>query len=250
VEDFISTSEKSASSPFVRFDRDGALNLIVAHNLGNAATIYNIYSLQGRGEELPAISAVRSEAQFIDIDHDGVCEVISSDPTFFGWKTSNAYSPMPIVVLKLHHKRFELATTLMRTNAPAESRQQEILNFWRKNCPLTLAYSKPTSIKLEPSQMSFKLAPVVWSDMLKLIYSGNSDIAFSLLEKFWNPSCYATNLEVNDDCTEIRTTKERFQKIFLEQLSDSEYLQGIKMLNNRDARIQALNPQKARARSI
>ncbi len=250
VEDFISTSEKLASSPFVHFDRDGALNLIVAHNLGNAATIYKIYSLQGGGEELSAISATRSEAQFIDIDHDGVCEVITSDPTFFGWKTSNAYSPMPIVVLKLHHKRFKLATTLMRTNPPSESRQQEILKSWRKICTLSLASSNPTSERLKPSQMTFKLAPVVWRDMLNLIYSGNSYIAFNLLNKFWTPSCFATNLEVNDDCTEVRTSKEKFEMMFLHNLSGSEYLQELKVLNNRDARIQALNTQKDHSTSI
>lgn len=250
IDDFISNSEKSASSPFVHFDRTGAVNLIVAHNLGNAATIYNIYSLQGRGEELPAISATRSEAQFIDIDHDGVCEVISSDPSFFGWKTSNAGSPMPMVVLRLDHKRFKLATTLMTTNPPSESRQQEILNSWRKICTISLASSNATSEKLKPSQMTFKVAPVVWRDMLNLIYSGNSGIAFKLLNKFWSPSCFATNLEVNDDSTEVRTSKEKFELMFLHQLSCSEYLEGLKLLNNRDARIQALNPQKDRASSI
>lgn len=250
IDDFISADENSASSPFVHLDRNSVVNLIVAHNLGNAATIYKIYSLQGRGKEEPAISATRSKAHFIDIDHDGICEVVTSDPIFFGWKTSNADSPMPIVVLKLDHKRFKLASTLMRANSPSESRQQEILNNWRKICTLSLAGSNQTSERLISTEKTFKLSPVVWRDMLNLIYSGNSSTAFNLLDKFWGPSCYATNLEVRDDCREVRTSKKQFEIMFLNKLSESEYLEGLKVLNNQDAHIQALGSQKTHASSI
>jgi hypothetical protein len=240
LDDFISTNAKLASSPFVDFDGDGVPELIVAHNFGNAATIYNIYSLQRQGKELAKISATRSEAQFIDIGHDGICEVISSDPTFFGWKTSNASSPMPLVILRLNHKRFELATALMRSKPPTQSRQQEILKAWSKTCKQNLVTSNLPCEKLKSDQSNFTLAPIIWGDMLKLIYSGNSELAFSLLDKFWSPASYAINLEENDNCTAIRTSKDQFVKMFLQQLARSKYLDKIKQLNKGDVRIRNL----------
>ena len=238
--DFISTNAKLASSPFVDFDGDGVADLIVAHNYGNAANIYDIYRLRARAKKLATISTTRSNADFMDIDQDGRCEIIARDQTFFGWKTSNADSPMPLVILKMNHKRFGLATALMRSQPPTQSRQQELLRAWSKACKLPLVANNPPTEKEKSDQTTFILAPVVWGDILNLVYSGNSEMAFSLLDKFWSKSANASNLENNSDCTEVRTSKEQFEKMFLQQLSYSPFLDEIKQLNRSDARIRSL----------
>ncbi|MFA6210107.1 MAG: hypothetical protein WCT03_01275 [Candidatus Obscuribacterales bacterium] len=244
INDFISDETKLASTPFVDLDGDGSPEIVVDQSIGNAGKRFHIYSLCKSNYVLPTLSTTRASAELIDIDQDGRCEVIAYDPTFFGWQTGNAQSAMPLVILRMRPKRFALAEELMRTKPPTQRRQKEMLSAWRKACEAASVSLPRGSEKTKSHQNTFFLSPMVWTDMLSLIYSGNSELAFSLLDEFWKDKACATNfvLEGNKDYSEVFTTKEQFNELFLHQLSYSSYLTEIKVLNKNDARIQNIAP--------
>ncbi len=238
ADDFISDAAKPASTPFTEFNGDGIPDLIVVQT-GNGGNVYTIYSLGKRAKRLTSIVAVRSDADFMDIDHDGKCEAIARESAFFGWKTCNACSPVPQVILKLGRKRFNLATELMRTQPPTKERQEEILADWAQACNES-PHDYYVDLQGKSDQHCFSLAPVVWHDLLDLIYSGNSKVAFRLLDKFWKKGTYAGNLGYEEKSGQVHTSKAQFISMFLEQLRHSQYLNGIKALNQGDPHIRNL----------
>ncbi len=98
--------------------------------------------------------------------------------------------------------------------------------------------------EMERKRLAFHLAPVVWRDMLSLIYSGNSRAAFRLLDEFWSKELCVGNLECSDEGALVRATKQRFERMFLEQLRHSRYLHELKELNRDDPRICILQCSK------
>src|SRR5262249_8263760 len=89
---FISSDMKPDTDPFVDFDGDGIPDVVIDCSAGNRGEDYYLYSLGKRAKLLATISTIRSSADFMDVDGDGRCEVLSVDPTFFGWKSCNADS--------------------------------------------------------------------------------------------------------------------------------------------------------------
>jgi hypothetical protein len=231
IDDFISTNAMPGTDPFVEFNRDGIPDLIVVKNWGNGGETYLVYSLGKRARHLATLDTIRSMAQFMDVDHDGRCEALTFDPTFFGWQTCNAESAMPFVILKLGTRRFELATSLMKTSPPSEVRQEQMLAAWSTACK---THEFPDWKGRKDNTSLFYLAPQIWRDMLDLIYSGNSRVAFSLLHRFWHHGMYTPYMDSRLDCLVCRET---FEKLFLEELSHSAYLSELKQLNQGDARI-------------
>lgn len=179
-----------------------------------------------------------SKVIFADIDKDGVYEAIANDFTFAYWKTSFAESPAPMVILKPTRTGYQLAANLMRTKPPSKERQERLLARWIEVC---------SSERSSSGNKDFRLAPSVWGDMLDLIYSGNSELAFRLLDDFWTKGAHATNLEtLEHSCEIVRTSKEKFKRMFLEQLRHSPYLAGVKRLNSANARIRTLRVAQGR----
>ena len=222
-----------ASPEFVDFDGDGVSESVEIRENGNAGNTYFVYSSGKKSQPLAKLESVRSTAEFKDVDHDGRCEAIARDSVFFGWKTSNADSAMPLVILRLHKKKFELATELMRKPPPSKEFQDKMLANWSNAC--TETYDRLAKDKLVEKfdKQTFYFAPEVWRDLLDLIYSGNSTLAFHLLDRFWQNKTYAGNLENRSDCAVGHTTKEQFVGMFLKQLRHSEYIEGIRQLNER-----------------
>jgi len=243
--DFISASTETSVKPLLDLNGDGVLDLIVVHDVGNGGNSYSAYSLSQRPKQLVTISALRSDVKFFDIDHDGKCEAIARDTSFFGWKTSNAQSPMPMAILHLEHGKFVLATTLMKTHAPNTRRQNQLLSTWTKYCKEESNLPYQNGKTGQEKRKLFNLSPKVWGDLLNLVYSGNSRCAFALLDKFWPSNTRAVNLEVDVtdlkdgscSCKDVYTSKEKFEKMFLEQLSTSPYLNQLKVLNSGDRHI-------------
>ncbi|MBX3073303.1 VCBS repeat-containing protein [Candidatus Obscuribacterales bacterium] len=161
LNDYIADGMKSASTPFADFNGDGSSEIILTYNYGNASDIYKIYSLRGTTKELGTIEAVRCTARFMDVDQDGRYEVLVRDPRFFGWKTCNACSPMPLVVLKLEEKKFKLATKLMKTQRPSKERQRKMLSDWGKACTNEQADLLQTGLVEKYDNTTFRLAPSV-----------------------------------------------------------------------------------------
>ncbi len=199
-----------------------------------------MYSLGDRARVLGSIMAIRSDAQFMDCDQDGRIETLTYDPTFFGWKTSNAESATPFVILDLNVRRFALDTSLMRAQPPSPARQKKLLADWSQGGRDEFSRSYKSDMEKGYDKNTFCLAPVVWRDMLDLIYSGNSRTAFHLLDRFWGKGRYAGNLESGEHCELVHTSKEKFAEMLLKQLAYSPYLKELKQLNRGDDRINPL----------
>ena len=110
-----------------------------------------------------------------------------------------------------------------------------LLVEWRRAC------NDRAWTETHENKTAFCLAPVVWGNMLELIYSGNSKVAFALLDEFWGKGFHAINLE---EPTDKETSKDQFKRIFLRQLESSPYLNDIKRLNRGDSTIQSLKQRQ------
>jgi hypothetical protein len=232
--DFIAEKEESGMNPLTDLNGDGVPDLVVT-GFCNGGDNYKIYSLGKTARLLATLHTVRSSAAFKDVDNDGKYEVLACDPTFFGWQVCNAESPMPLVILKLSGKKLKLATLLMRTQPPTKERSDKLLAEWHRAC------RDRAGTEADEDKTRFWLAPLVWGNMLELIYSGNSKVAFSLLDEFWSKGLHAINL---GESTDTETSKDQFKRIFLRQLEYSPYLHDIKLLNRGDSTIQGLKQRQ------
>ncbi|MBS2010409.1 MAG: hypothetical protein JST01_25385 [Cyanobacteria bacterium SZAS TMP-1] len=240
LEDFIPASASLSASPFVNFDGDAIPEVVVCHDNENAGNQYTVYSLGPKARVLGVIDAWRSCAQFVDVDGDGRCEALARDTTFLGWHACNAGSPMPLVVLKAGRSRLELSPSVMRAAPPSAKRQREILAAWSNACRPD-GQAKGRSIFERTGKLDvFTLSPVVWGDMLHLIYSGNSNVAFRLLDRFWPRNAYTDSMETAEttkedcSCKRVYTSKARFVKMFLGQIRHSPYIDELRLLNRGD----------------
>ena len=234
LSDFIAENEESGLKPLTDLNGDGVPDLIVT-GFDNGGDDYKIYSLGRTARLLATLHTVRSSADFKDVDNDGKYEVLACDPTFFGWQVCNAESPTPLVILKLTGKKLKLATSLMRAQPPTKELSNKLLADWHQACndrAWTETYDNKTI---------FCLAPLVWGNMLELIYSGNSKVAFTLLDEFWSKGLHAINL---GEPADKETGKDQFKRIFLRQLEYSPYLNDIKRLNRGDSTIQSLKQRQ------
>jgi hypothetical protein len=240
IEQFIPETAKLSASPFVDFDGDGIPDLIVCHDNGNAGNAYAVYSLGPKPKTLWKIDAWRSSAQFIDVDGDGKCEALARDTTFYGWKACNACSPMPLVVLKAVKSRLEMAPSLMKAKSPAKEQQRKMLADWVTACRTGETPGENSRFAQKGKLRVFALSPVVWGDMLHMMYSGNSKLAFSMLDQFWPSDAYTDSMEMGCTCSPVYTSKGRFVSMFLSQLRYSPYLEGLKKLNQGDSHLAKL----------
>lgn len=246
IEQFIPEKATLSASPFIDFDGDDIPDLIVCHDNGNAGNAYAVYSLGPKLKTLWKIDAWRSTAQFMDIDGDGKCEVLARDTTFYGWEACNACSPMPLVILRAGKSKLEMAPSLMKASPPTKEQQRRMLADWASACRPGETLGENSMFVQKGKLKVFELSPVVWGDMLHLIYSGNSTLAFSLLDQFWPNNVYTDSLEMGRDCTPVYTSRAGFLSMLLSQLSYSPYLEGLKKLNQGDNHLAKLKKKPAR----
>lgn len=187
--------------------------MVIAQNVGNAGNEYYFYSLGDKAIKLGSIMAVRSDAQFMDVDGDGILETLTNDSTFFGWKTCNSDSAMPFVILKLRGRQFVLDVELMKAQQPTKKRQTEMIADWRNGGRDEFSRSFKSETKNSYDKNSFYLPPVVWRDMLDLIYSGNSQTAFCMLNQYWQKNRYAGNVESGKDSKRIQTRRQPSNRV-------------------------------------
>jgi hypothetical protein len=236
-----SKDAKLEPNPFLNIDGDKIPDVMLAHDLGNAGESFEIYSLGAKPRRLISFNTLRSSADVQDVDKDGVSELLMSDTTFYGWKTCNACSPTPTVILKFSKNRLVLSTKTMRIPNPLSQYRNEIMRQWFE----AERKENQNANGVQPTNPTeFRLAPAIWGSMLSLIYSGNSKAAFELLDAYWKNGRYAVNLESGKDCETVKTKKLRFENLFLHQLSFSPYLSGLKILNPTDTRIQRLKQRR------
>lgn len=235
-----------AKSPFVDINADGKLEAIVGHFSGGAHCCmdYTIYSLNKPKQVYAKIDARDGNFSFADLDGDRKYEAIGADFTFGYWNTSFAGSPAATVILKPGPHGLSLATQLMRTPKPTSAQMNKLIK--ETSNALT-----ETKLK-EPEQgADFQLVPVLWKNMLDLIYAGHSDDAWNLLNKSWPQNGKALfTVNPDDEKTFGAHGAAEFKQAFLTQLKKSPYWSGLVSLNNSDPQLGGSSASKGKTRSV
>lgn len=149
---------------------DGRPDFVLQSFSGGAHCCY--YTLVLEREPVLAVLAEfdgsHSPALLQNIDDDPPLEVRLNDWTFAYWKASFADSPAPEVILDLKDEVYAGAPALMRRPPPSSD-----------------------ALKSEIAELHAEMArakrplPRLWGRMLDLIYSGNAEAAFELLDGAW-----------------------------------------------------------------
>jgi len=152
---------------------DGGPNLIIREWTGEGDCCYSFIVL-GLGEsldEIATISVGRAGGAMRDLDGDGSPEFDGYDWTFAGWKTSQADSPGPRIVLSYRDGAYLLAPELMEEPPPDDAELEAMISrvlkssSWDEGAP--------------PAEY--------WGGALELIYTGNPELASSFLRWAWAP---------------------------------------------------------------
>ena len=240
ITDFLPPDARSKSSPFLDLKGNGIQHIVVTTAVGNRGNSYAVYKLGPRPELFDKLETIRSYFKFADIDSDGKFEAVGFDDNFMGWNECNAMSPMPVLVLRPGKSHFELADDLMRSDPPNPLEQERICNEWTKQILMSTAEHLQTSSQVL-SKQEIDIPSSIWKDMLNLIYSGNSKIAWRLLDEAWPKGTMANGFKLDRrKDTYALVSEAEFKLLFIEKLSHSKYYAGVKKLNPTDRTLQSL----------
>lgn len=165
------------------------------------ATLY-LVELGAQFREVQKIELENSDlANFSRPNRTARYQITTSDWAFQYWRTSFAESPAPKVILKFRDGQFRLAFDAMRTATPSDQQFAAMLRAvkadpeWHANAPADCA-------------MDCGVPVALWRNMLTLLYTGHSELAWKLFDKSW-PSA--------------QPGKSDFAAAFCKQLSTSHY---------------------------
>jgi hypothetical protein len=198
--------------PLFQIGRDiagnGIPNLVVLEWTGGAHCCYN-FNVFEIGEEFRKITTLEAEhsldAGFLDLDGDGRLEFKMQDWTFAYWNASFVESPAPGLILRYQQGEYRLAGDLMLRPPPTK----------KKLAAMAKTVKAAFNTQATPSY-DWQIPPELWGEMLDLIYSGNMDSAWRLVDLVWPPK---------------QPGKESFLVDFREQLSTSPYYTQVLALN-------------------
>jgi hypothetical protein len=195
----------TSPAPGTDINGDGLPELIVQYNSGGAHCCYNytIFSLGNKLERIDALNGEHSYFNFRDLDGDGKYEAIGRDWTFAYWSSSFADSPAPEIILRWKNGKYGLADDLMKKPPPVEK----------------------DLYKMPPSFEESEPYTVVSAIMLKLIYTGNGNLALQYCEWFWQ------NLDKETPKQKRLNQKNKFLTNFKNQLGKSNYWVDIEKMN-------------------
>ncbi len=134
--------------------------------------LFQIGATFGKIDDIYAGHSDPDYFQFVDVDGDRSLEFVGTDWTFAYWKTSFAYSPTVKIVLKYARGKYRLATDLMRSKEPSTREMQEIA----LHCKQLYSADK---------NKFGSWWQIFWSEVLKLVYSGNAKSALQLIDLAW-----------------------------------------------------------------
>jgi hypothetical protein len=194
---------------------DGIPKIIVRYFSGGAHCCYKygIYSLGKKLEQIDNLQGVHSSFKFRDLDGDGKYEAIGRDWTFAYWNASFAGSPAPEIILRWKNGRYRLAEDLMK-KTPNHNEILRLAKEYRKG-----------AVFEDKSMMSLHWEAKWWAVMLKLIYTGNGDLAWKFCDWFWPIS------DQQSISRKYLADKKRFLAEFKKQLNESPHWPDIKKMN-------------------
>jgi hypothetical protein len=136
-------------------------------------------------------------AHFADLDGDGHYYYKGNDWTFAYWDASFADSPAPAIVLRFvdddHGGRFHIAMDKMRSPEPSPEE-------WAK------AVGEAGDAFTAGSTFGDGIGSKLWSNMLNLIYTGHSKLAWKLLDETWPAQKMGKEKFLSDFCKQLKTS--------------------------------------------
>lgn len=180
---------------------DGRPDFVLQSYSGGAHCCYYTQVIERQPELalLAEFDGSDSPVELVNLDADPALEVVLYDWSFAYWKAPFAESPAAKVILDLQDGVYSGAVELMRQPAPSAAILADQATAARR---AMLAAKAPTS--------------ALWGPMLDLIYSGNGDAAFDLLQRAWPAEIPG---------------REAFLVQFGAQLSLSPYWETLSLLN-------------------
>ncbi len=182
----------------------GIPDLVVSEWTGGAHCCFNYYVFE-LGERFQQIAKLEVRdadlSHFEDLDNDGKLEFVTNDFTFAYWNSSFAESPAPEVILSFREGTYKLVVRLMSKPVPEGNVLKE----------------KAKQVREDRSWKEGNPPVELWKTMLDLIYTGNADAAWKLLDKSWPKNIPG---------------KKKFIADFKAQLKTSPYYVGIMEMNS------------------
>lgn len=156
-------------------------NLVVMHWSGGAHCCYDAY-LFSLGEDFRLIKRFEGQHSmpiFVDLNDDGILEVLLHDWVFAYWHECFADSPAPLVVLKYEDNAYNVAKEFMFKSLAEIQKTGDVdqpVDFFSSNCSDDIFAWKGQDVCVQSD---------VWRGMLKYIYAGEPQAAWNFLDDIW-----------------------------------------------------------------
>lgn len=232
-------------SPIIDIDGDGQLEVIVGSrdSCAHGTWHYWIYKLDKKAKLYDQFADTDLwPSIFTDLGGTGKIDAIRFDTTFQSWYDSEAGYYAPVVVLSPSKGGYRFNKEIMRRAALKADELRTLADSLRKEFE---PIEKDNS-ELTESGAQYSTQPRFWRNLLDLIYTGNANQAWSLVEQVWpekgkvllsiSPSGSAEKLEAK--------TKTQFINEFLEKLSTSPYFADLCQLNKADKHLNNFRHQR------
>jgi len=178
----------------------GHPDMIVSHYTGGAhcCTSDYVFELEPVFRLLATLDAEDSDgAYFSDLDHNHHYYYLANDWTFAYWRGSFADSPAPAVTLGFADNAkgggYGLALDKMERPAPTTAE-------WAKQV------QEARAAFTGDNQFSGGIGSKLWGDMLDLIYTGHSDMAWKLFDGAWPGARVGKDQFLADFCSQLKTS--------------------------------------------
>ncbi|WP_263375183.1 hypothetical protein [Granulicella aggregans] len=178
----------------------GNPDMIVSLDTGGAHCCHltYVFELQPKLKLLATIDAEDSDtSHFEDLDRDQHFYYLADDWTFAYWPSDFAESPVAPIVLRYDdgakQHNYRLALDKMQRPVPTPVEWQEALDRTRAN------------FKEDTWQLSF--GATLWTTIIRLIYTGHSDLAWKFLDEAWPPSITEKDKWTGEFCGILKTSR-------------------------------------------
>ncbi len=190
---------------------DGRPNLVIAGYSGgmNCCTELYFFELHPVLRQYAGLDAGRGYMpfEFVDLDGNGVPEVVMTDRAFALWRASFADSPASRVILRFQDGQYRGAPDLMR-GSPIPEHELE-----QRGSKIEIEYGARAT---QTRPLGDYLPPLLWETMLELIHSGHANLAEEFVFQYWPAA-----VEERDE----------FLADFAKQIDGSLYIDTIRELN-------------------
>lgn len=178
----------------------GRPNMIVTAYTGGAhCCMYHlVFELEPKFRLLSMVGDADDDLAHFERLADGHYYLITADWTFAYWWLSFAGSPFHSVILRFVNEgdtgSFHLALDKMQEPAPTETEWQKSLRDVRHE------------LKLNRANMFNVLPDVLWQEVMSLIYTGHSDLAWRFLDEIGSDAQKDPYPDLADFCSKLKAS--------------------------------------------